>query len=49
MKVQKGRGGLFSDVNYIELPSDLTGIKAHILVTAGKWFPIRSINMSYEF
>ncbi len=32
-------GGLFGDVNYIELPSLLTGVKARIVLLIGKWFP----------
>ncbi len=35
----KKSGGLFSDVNYIELPSKLTGTKAKIVALVGKWFP----------
>ena len=36
---QKEKGGQFSDVNVIELPAALTGVKARILVMLGKWFP----------
>jgi len=32
-------GGRFDGVNYIELPSSLTGVKARILALVGKWFP----------
>ena len=32
-------GGTFGGVNYLELPSSLTGVKARILVVVGKWFP----------
>ncbi|WP_409968541.1 pyridoxal-5-phosphate-dependent protein subunit beta [Bengtsoniella intestinalis] len=33
-------GGGFQEVpNYIELPSELTGVKARIVAMAGKWFP----------
>ncbi|KAA3612321.1 MAG: pyridoxal-phosphate dependent enzyme [Calditrichaeota bacterium] len=32
-------GGGFGGVNYIELPSSLTGVKARIFGLAGKWFP----------
>jgi len=32
-------GGLYTDVNYIELPSSLTGTKAKIVALVGKWFP----------
>ena len=36
----KESGGLFKDVpNYIELPSELTGVKARIFAMVGKWFP----------
>ncbi|MBR3037529.1 MAG: pyridoxal-5-phosphate-dependent protein subunit beta, partial [Clostridia bacterium] len=37
--VEKGGDGKFGDVNYIELPSSLTGVKARILLLTGKWFP----------
>lgn len=33
------KGGLFGGVNYIELPSSLTGVKARIVLLVGKWFP----------
>ena len=33
-------GGLYQKVpNYIEFPSELTGVKARIVAMAGKWFP----------
>ncbi len=32
-------GGGFGKVNYIELPSELTGVKARIVLMVGKWFP----------
>ncbi|MFP4548170.1 MAG: pyridoxal-phosphate dependent enzyme [Fidelibacterota bacterium] len=32
-------GGDFGDVNYIELPPEITGVKARILALVGKWFP----------
>ncbi|SHI56665.1 pyridoxal-phosphate dependent enzyme [Parasporobacterium paucivorans] len=32
-------GGLFGDVNYIELPTSLTGVEARIVCLVGKWFP----------
>ncbi len=32
-------GGLYGDVNYLEIPSALSGVKARIFVLAGKWFP----------
>ncbi len=33
------QGGGFSGVNYIELPSSLTGVDARIIALVGKWFP----------
>lgn len=33
------QGGTFGDVNFIELPSSLTGVDARIIVLCGKWFP----------
>jgi len=33
------RGGLYSGVNYIEIPEKLSGVKAKIFVLLGKWFP----------
>jgi cysteine synthase len=35
----KARGGGFGSVNFLELPSSLTGVKARIVVLVGKWFP----------
>jgi len=32
-------GGLFGPPNYIELPSELTGVDARIICMIGKWFP----------
>jgi len=32
-------GGGYGGVNYLELPSSLTGTKARIIVLVGKWFP----------
>jgi len=32
-------GGTFGGVNFIELPSSLTGVKARIIAIVGKWFP----------
>jgi cysteine synthase len=32
-------GGEFGPVNYLELPSSLTGVPARIVVLVGKWFP----------
>jgi len=33
------KGGLYGEVNHIELPSSLTGVKARIVLIVGKWFP----------
>lgn len=33
------QGGLFGDLNYIEFPSALTGVRARIVALVGKWFP----------
>ncbi len=35
----KAKGGAFGGVNYLELPSSLTGVPARIVVLIGKWFP----------
>ncbi len=35
----KSSGGGFGGVNYLELPSSLTGVPARIVVLVGKWFP----------
>ena len=35
----KGFGGGFGGVNFIELPEELTGVKAKIIALVGKWFP----------
>ncbi len=33
------KGGGFDGVNYVELPSSLTGVEARIIALVGKWFP----------
>ncbi len=35
----KDFGGLFGDPNFIELPKELTGVNARIVLLIGKWFP----------
>jgi cysteine synthase len=35
----KERGGQFGGVNYLEIPSVITGTKARIVGLVGKWFP----------
>jgi cysteine synthase A len=32
-------GGVFGEVNFLELPSSLTGVSARIIALVGKWFP----------
>lgn len=32
-------GGRYGQVNYLEIPQSLTGVKARILALVGKWFP----------
>ncbi|MCP4219213.1 MAG: pyridoxal-phosphate dependent enzyme [bacterium] len=33
------KGGLYGGVNYVELPSELTGIKPRVIALVGKYFP----------
>lgn len=33
------QGGTYGGVNFIELPTSLTGVKAKIIILCGKWFP----------
>jgi len=33
------KGGLFGDVNYIEIPKAISGVDARIIMIVGKWFP----------
>ena len=35
----KEKGGLFGDVNYIEIPKEISGVNARIILIVGKWFP----------
>lgn len=35
----KEKGGKFGGVNYIEIPREITGVKAHIYALVGKYFP----------
>lgn len=35
----RASGGGFGGVNFLELPSSLTGVKARIIALVGKWFP----------
>lgn len=36
---QKDFGGEFGNVNYMQIPTKLTGVKANIIGLCGKWFP----------
>ncbi|MBS3742076.1 MAG: pyridoxal-5-phosphate-dependent protein subunit beta, partial [Candidatus Cloacimonetes bacterium] len=42
-------GGKFNGVNYIELPSELTGVKPRIIVLIGKYFPTGSHKVGATF
>ena len=42
-------GGLYNGVNYIELPSELTGVEARIIALVGKWFPTGSHKVGATF
>lgn len=35
----KEHGGGYGDVNYLEIPSSITGVEARIFALVGKWFP----------
>ena len=42
-------GGGFGRVNYLELPSELTGVEARIIALVGKWFPTGSHKVGATF
>jgi cysteine synthase len=42
-------GGGFGDVNYIEIPSEVTGVDARIIALVGKWFPTGSHKVGATF
>ena len=42
-------GGGFGDVNYIEIPSEISGVDARILACVGKWFPTGSHKVGATF
>lgn len=46
---QKKFGGAFHGVNYLELPSSLTGTKARIFILLGKFFPTGSHKVGATF
>jgi len=43
------KGGLFGDVNYMEIPRELTGVEARIIALVGKWFPTGSHKVGATF
>jgi cysteine synthase A len=44
------KGGLFRPIaNYVELPSELTGVEARIIALVGKWFPTGSHKVGASF
>jgi len=43
------KGGGFNGVNYLELPSELTGVKAKIYILLGKYFPTGSHKVGATF
>jgi cysteine synthase len=45
----KEQGGGFNGVNYVELPSSLTGVPARIIALVGKWFPTGSHKVGATF
>jgi len=42
-------GGGFGDVNYLEIPHELTGVKARIIMLIGKYFPTGSHKVGATF
>lgn len=42
-------GGRFGGVNYMELPSSLTGTKARVIALVGKWFPTGAHKVGASF
>ncbi|MDY3868700.1 MAG: pyridoxal-phosphate dependent enzyme [Pyramidobacter sp.] len=45
----KSSGGLYGGVNFIEFPSELTGVKARIFGLVGKWFPTGAHKVGASF
>jgi len=43
------KGGQFGGVNFVELPPELTGVKARIFALVGKWFPTGSHKVGATF
>ncbi len=42
-------GGGYGGVNYIEIPHEITGVKARIIALVGKWFPTGSHKVGATF
>jgi len=42
-------GGGFGDVNYMEIPSEISGVDARIIALLGKWFPTGSHKVGATF
>ncbi|MEQ8191290.1 MAG: pyridoxal-5-phosphate-dependent protein subunit beta [Candidatus Eremiobacterota bacterium] len=42
-------GGLFGDVNFIEIPKEITGVDARIIALVGKWFPTGAHKVGASF
>ena len=42
-------GGGFGDVNYVEIPHEISGVKPRILMLIGKWFPTGSHKVGATF
>ena len=47
---RKEKGGLFGGVNYIEIPHEITGVKARVFALAGKYFPcgVHKVGATYS-
>ncbi|WP_372365293.1 pyridoxal-phosphate dependent enzyme [Candidatus Uabimicrobium sp. HlEnr_7] len=45
----KKHGGLYGNVNYVEIPPEISGVKARIFVVLGHWFPIRAHKVGATF
>ena len=45
----KAEGGQFGGVNFLEIPSELTGVKARIFALVGKWFPTGAHKVGASF
>lgn len=43
------KGGQYGDVNFLEIPPELTGVKARIIGLVGKWFPTGSHKVGASF